>query len=326
MPRTLLFLCVFVLFASISYFPSCKKSEIPSVDDIIFKPRLSEYNIYKGGAGSLVFDSSFVQYELSTALFSDYAEKQRLIKIPVGTKINALDDGLPNFPDGSIIVKTFYYYNNKKDTARGKRIMETRLLIKHVGKWNAATYIWNQDQTDAKLISAGRDIPVNWIDEEGNPRVISYHVPSRIECGMCHQSNKLLTPIGPKIINLNFNISYNGSWANQLTYLQNSGVLTPVNPANFSQLPQWNDTRYSIEQRARAYLDLNCAHCHNSAGFASHSSLKLNYDVSLSDSKIGKHKKAIDILMSRGAMPLIGTTVVDHQGLQLVREYLKTLD
>ncbi|MCP2937417.1 hypothetical protein NK983_32460, partial [Salmonella enterica subsp. enterica serovar Typhimurium] len=83
---------------------------------------------------------------------SDYAEKQRLIKIPVGTKINALDDGLPNFPDGSIIVKTFYYYNNKKDTARGKRIMETRLLIKHVGKWNAATYIWNQDQTDAKLI------------------------------------------------------------------------------------------------------------------------------------------------------------------------------
>jgi hypothetical protein len=30
----------------------------------------------------------------------DYAEKQRLVKLPAGTKLSAVDDKLLDFPDG----------------------------------------------------------------------------------------------------------------------------------------------------------------------------------------------------------------------------------
>ncbi|HET6769565.1 MAG TPA: hypothetical protein VFH08_19295, partial [Chitinophagaceae bacterium] len=235
------------------------------------------------------------------------------------------DDGLPVIPDSTIIVKTFYYYADKRDTSLGKKIIETRLLIKNNGKWNAASYIWNSGQTDATFISAGADVPINWIDESGSPMVIAYHLPSKAECGMCHQSDKNITPIGIKIRNLNFDVVHNNSTINQLHYLQNKGVMATMSPAAFTELPDWKNTSYSIEQRARAYLDVNCGHCHNNSGLASHLSLELTYQTSFSDSRIGDKKQAINILMSKGLMPLIGTTLVDKDGLTLIQNYLQTI-
>lgn len=308
-----------------AYFSSCSQSNISVNGNLAFKSSLSEYNIYTGEAGSLSHRQDYKLYNLATPLFSDYAEKQRLIRLPAGTRLTAVDDGLPVFPDGTIIVKTFYYFRNKADTSLGKKIIETRLLIRHEGKWNAASYIWNSEQTDASLLAAGVEVPVNWINEQGQPQVISYRIPSRIECGMCHRSDKDITPIGPKLRNLNVEIEQNGSRINQLLHLQQQGILTPVDPAAITKLPVWTDAAFSLEQRARAYLEVNCAHCHNDKGFASRSKLRFSFEKSVDDSKIGRHKKAIDVLMSRGAMPLIGTTVVDKQGLQLVQDYLKTL-
>lgn len=39
----------------------------------------------------------------TTGLFTDYAEKQRLIKLPEGYKLTAVSDELPYFPDGTIV-------------------------------------------------------------------------------------------------------------------------------------------------------------------------------------------------------------------------------
>jgi uncharacterized repeat protein (TIGR03806 family) len=318
-------LSIIIAIVGLGYLASCYKSAILSKDNIEFKPRLSDYGIYTGVSGSLVHTDNYKSYELSTPLFSDYAEKQRLIKLPAGTSLTAVTDGLPEFPDNTVIVKTFFYYNNKSDTSKGKKIIETRLLIKSNGKWNAATYMWNKQQTDADLISAGADVPTNWIDETGKPQVIAYHIPNRAECGMCHINDKEITPIGPKIRNLNFDVIRNGVPVNQLQHLQNQGVFASVNPASFTTLPDWKNTSFSLEQRARAYLDVNCGHCHNNNGLASHISLVLTYQTSLTDSKIPNKKKAIEVLMSRGVMPLIGTTVVDKDGFQLIQNYLQSL-
>jgi len=316
---------IIIALISLGYLASCYKMTSGSEDNIKFKPRLADYGIYTGVPGSLAHSESYKRYELSTPLFSDYAEKQRLIRLPVGSSLTAVTDELPKFPDNTIIVKTFFYYNNKTDTSKGKKIIETRLLIKSNDKWNAATYIWNHQQTDANLISAGADVPLNWIDESGNPRVITYHIPNKTECGMCHRNRDEITVIGPKIRNLNFDVVRNGIMKNQLEYLQNVGIFTTVDPASFSRLPDWKNTSFSLEQRARAYLDVNCGHCHNNGGLASHTSLVLTYQTSLTDSRIADKKKAIEELMSNGAMPFIGTTVVDKEGLQLVKSYLQTL-
>lgn len=101
---------------------SCKKTDglIPIENTIELLPKLSDYHIFEGKASDLIPTQEFKLYELSTQLFTDYAEKQRLIKVPKGSFISALDDGLPNFPDGSILVKTFFYYRDKTHPASGK--------------------------------------------------------------------------------------------------------------------------------------------------------------------------------------------------------------
>src|ERR1044072_7412163 len=114
-------------------------------------PRLSDYKIFAGDPAALIPGNGFQLYELATGLFTDYAEKQRLIKLPVGKTIVAVNDGLPQFSD-------------KRDPLKGKRLIETRLLIKLNGQWLAGTYVWNNEQTDAMLESKGANVPVSWID------------------------------------------------------------------------------------------------------------------------------------------------------------------
>jgi uncharacterized repeat protein (TIGR03806 family) len=265
-------------------------------------------------------------YELATELFTDYAKKQRLIKVPQGYTMAGLNGGLPDFPDGTILVKTFYYYNDTRDHARGKKIIETRLEIKSNSTWNVSTYLWNEQQTDATLITTGLNKTINWIDQQGNGKVISYHIPSNRECSTCHNSSGKIIPIGPKLRNLNIEVTRNAAAINQLTHLYNSGILDEVaDPASISVLPDWESGSYPLQERARAYLDVNCSHCHNSSGVAADAKLNLNYETSFGNTNIGDKKNAIVNKMKRGQMPRIGTSIVHEEGLELIRSYINSL-
>jgi uncharacterized repeat protein (TIGR03806 family) len=304
------------------YFQACSK---PGIAQSGFLPKLSDYAIYNGKATDLVPNSGYKLYELSSQLFTDYAEKQRLIKIPANTKITAVDNGLVNFPEGTIIVKTFYYYHDKRDVAKGKRLIETRLLVKTNGVWNAGTYMWNDEQTDATSITSGLNKTVNWIDNSGTGNVISYHIPNNTECGTCHNSNSSMMPIGPKVRNMNFDVVRSNVLLNQLTHLQNEAVLSSVNPATFIAMPNYKDTTLSIEKRARAYLDINCAHCHSDKGFASSREPRFGYEHSLQDSKILDTKARIINKTQTGKMPKMGTSIIDKEGVALIKKYIDGL-
>jgi uncharacterized repeat protein (TIGR03806 family) len=308
---------------------SCEEDGLsPISNNVEMSAKLSDYNIFQGDPSELNPSSDFHLYELATELFTDYAMKQRLIKVPPGYTLTGINGGLPDFPDGTILVKTFFYYNDTRDASKGKKIIETRLEIKSDSKWNVNTYLWNEQQTDAVLITTGLDKTINWIDQQGRGKVISYHIPSNRECATCHHSSGKIIPIGPKLRNLNIEVTRNATAINQLTHLYNSGILDGVaDPAIIPRLPDWQSGSYSLEERGRAYLDVNCAHCHNSNGVASDAKLNLNYETSFGNTNIGDNDKKKEIVnkMKRGQMPRIGTSVVHEEGLELIRSYINSL-
>jgi hypothetical protein len=53
------------------------------------------------------------------------------------------------------MIKIFYYPNDFRNPGKGRRIMETRLLVNEENGWVAYPYVWNDEQTDAAYDVAG---------------------------------------------------------------------------------------------------------------------------------------------------------------------------
>lgn len=316
-----------IFTCSIIAIQSCNKEELKISADqtILTLTNLSEYNIYQGNPTDLIPTSEFKLYELSSQLFTDYAEKQRLIKLPPGTSMEIIDNGLLNFPEGTIIAKTFYYFKDKRNPSLGKKLIETRILEKTNGKWVVGTYIWNDSQSEAHLVTSGYDKIVNWIDSKGSDKVITYHIPNNMECKTCHNISKEIQPIGPKTKNLNFEVIRDSTSINQLDHLFDLGLVNSVSPNSYIQMADYNDDTRTIQERGRAYLDINCAHCHSDKGFASDNRYRMNYETDLNSSKIKEGKVAIKYMLEEGDMPKIGTTLIDKEGVNLIKKYLETL-
>ena len=159
-----------------------------------FPERLSSFGLFKGKMSQLLPSDSTTVLELSSTLFTDYAEKQRLLKLPKGSKLQATGDGLPVFPEGTILAKTFYYTVGQ--TQAEQKIIETRILFKNKGKWNVATYQWNDEQTEAFLRHDGAKVPVTIIKPDGKRKKITYKIATAYDCFDCHRSDNAVVPIG----------------------------------------------------------------------------------------------------------------------------------
>lgn len=318
--------CFSLLLIGIFLLNACEKDGLHGVaNQMEFASKLSEYPIYQGELKDLVPTTDYHQYELGTGLFSDHSEKQRLIKLPAGQKMKAVGEGLPDFPDGTTLVKTFYYWNNAQQTSMGRRVMETRLLMKDAGVWNAAVYLWNEEQTEAYKVESGYTTTVNFIDKQGKGQVLAYHIPSNRECSTCHSGGYEFLPIGPKMRHLNQTIERGTGSINQLDYWQQINLLEPVDPSTFPVTPDWHDTSIDLHARARAYMDVNCGHCHRDKGYSSDRQLFLSYEYNFEESYIEEQKDDIVIRMERNEMPYLGTSVIDEEGLALIKEYVNSL-
>ena len=295
-------------------------------DDYIFKLNLSDYHIFRGKMNNLIPSGGFYSYTLATTLFTDYAEKQRLIWLPPGTKMSRIDDGLLNFPDGSMIVKTFYYPFDERDSLSQLHIVETRLLVKSKGKWNTADYKWTDGQNDAQLFPSGGNKLVTYTDKSGAMRSISYQIPSKKNCATCHNSNDTIVPIGPKVRNMNFEVPAKGKTENQLEAFQKIGILDHFDTHKSASLPQAFNADYSVEDQGRAYLEINCAHCHNPNGRAKGTKLYLSYSLPLYQTNILRDQKRILKKTGNRSMPKIGTTIIHTEGVELIRAYIASIN
>ncbi|HRF82010.1 MAG TPA: hypothetical protein PL070_18190, partial [Flavobacteriales bacterium] len=89
--------------------------------------------------------------------------------MPAGSKATySTDHDLLDFPDGTVLIKTFYYDHVQPADAR--RVIETRLLFKRNGQWEFANYVWNTEQTEASLDMNGSYTPITWLDDNGTQR------------------------------------------------------------------------------------------------------------------------------------------------------------
>lgn len=276
-------LLLFVLPAAIVFqLVSCNMGKGSQVSlDITKEPfkKLSEYNFFAGNINELKPNDRVVPYDLITPLYTDYAFKARFVYMPEGVSTEYDTTQTLQFPVGACLIKNFYYPEDFNKPEGKRRIIETRLLIHRQSGWDNLDYVWNDEQTEAVLDNAGDIKKVSWIHYDGSKREIDYVIPNKNQCKSCHWRNDAsFTPIGPKVRNLNRDYAYATGAENQLAHWAKIGYLKNV-PAENPKLADWKDsTHYSVELRTRAYLDVNCGHCHSPNGPAYTSGLHLNLE------------------------------------------------
>ena len=335
--------------------------------------RLSDWGILVREGGYLALNENVIPYDLNMPLFSDYALKLRTIWVPPGTTISYAEDRELEFPVGTIISKTFHYEKGADWTATdwqvvrvdrsatldqhdrldldNNALLETRLLVRYESGWKGFPYVWNNAQDEAWLEIAGSYKNLRFHDADDE---FVYIVPDTNQCGGCHtpdHSAKELRPIGPKAWQLNRPFEYDGINANQLERWSESGLLVglPEVPPTGARWSHPDD--YSIEELSRAYLDSNCAHCHNAKGAADTSALHLNKDAPL-DRHYGFCKPPVAVGRGSGdrpydiypgrpddsilvfrlqhtdpaiAMPELGRSTVHAEGVALITRWIESM-
>jgi len=347
----LLLLPVWVLFQTFS----CQTKNSGKVAlDITLQPfkKLSEYNFFSGKLNVLQPNEQVIPYDLITPLFTDYAFKARFVFVPEGQSANFDTSQVLQLPVGSCLIKNFYYPEDFNQPEGKRRIIETRLLVHRESGWENLDYIWNDEQTEAFLEVAGAIKTVSWKHYDGTAQTVDYVVPNKNQCKGCHWRNEknAISPIGPKVRNLNKDYGYAEGNMNQLAYWQKVGILTGFTSADASpRLADWADsTNYSVNDRARAYLDMNCAHCHHPNGPAYTTGLHMNVD-NANPENLGVCKSPVaagkatggflcdivpghperSILTYRMAsddpgikMPEVGKVLVHDEGLALITQWI----
>jgi len=350
----------FALFAFISslffiVLPSCKQMPSTIALDVSVKPKeyLSQYNFFIGDIKSLIPNEGLLPYDLISTLFTDYAHKARFVYVPEGLQVTYNDKEALNLPVGGCYIKNFYYPNDFRDESKGRKIIETRLLVHGENGWDAFTYIWNDEQTDAKFEVAGDIKKVSWIHNDGSKREVDYIVPNKNQCKGCHWENNIgIMPIGPKVKNLNREIAYADGTKNQIDKWTELGMLKGApKSTDCAKMANYNDKAESLDLRAKAYLEVNCAHCHRSSGPAYTSGLYVDYYQEnpehrgickspvaagkgtgglLMDVVPGKPDESIMIYRMESddagiKMPEVGRSLVHKEGVALIREWISAM-
>lgn len=316
--------------------------------------QLSDYKLFKGDLSDLEPVEGLLPFDLNTPLFSDYAQKLRMIYIPPGLSATYRESEVLSFPVGSVLVKSFFYENDERNPSSGRRFVETRLLMRQQHGWIAETYVWNEQQTDATLLGTGKSEEVAWIDESGIQQRANYLIPSKNDCKSCHSQNGALIPLGPKARNLNKTYPYVNGEENQLMHWELTGILKdkPLD-SDIPVASVWNNaTTGTLNERARIYLDVNCGNCHNNTGAAKSSGLFLNLEEQR-ELNLGIFKRPVAPGQGSGnlrydivpgypdssivifrmnatepqiRMPELGRTLVHEEGVALIREWIENLE
>lgn len=318
---------------------------------------LDEWHLFEDAPRQLP-SPRVVPYDVISQLYADYATKRRFIYVPEGTKIGYSPTAKWALPVGTILVKTFSYLTDTRDPSKGERLLETRLLIHESGGWAPHTYVWDAAQTTATLKVGGSVIDSQFIDPSGKDRANGYIVPSENDCLSCHGRLGETDTLGGRTRQLDRDNDYGNGPENQIDHLERLGFFdsTPEPAASRVHLVDPSGTA-PLSDRARSYMDGNCAHCHvPGTAQGSSSGLWLDWDSTgptaaknhwgyckdrpsaagggtcglLFDIVPGKPDESILICrvnstLTKEKMPTVGRNLVHTEGVQLLRDWIASI-
>lgn len=299
-------------------------------------------------------------YVINQPLWRDGAGVERFVAVPPGSQLRPQPQGSWQLPDGGVAGLTILLPDRSGDL----RPIETQLIYHEANLWNFYTYAWDADGREAHLVPGeGRQISATHISEiipEGMATRHGWRYQGRAECGICHtqQSSFLLGLTTPQLLRPD-------GEAGSLERLQAAGIVAAAKPLAMAagqhaflprESPSWqalatgSDVSAAdagrLEEAARAYLHVQCAHCHNARNLAGRATLKLEWwlptaDTDLVDvlpvlggfglddarliSSAGADRSVLLYRMASGGlgrMPPVGCETVDRAGLRLVARWI----
>ncbi len=235
--------------------------------------RLSETGVFQAATAGRLDRTQVAAglrgYAVRSPLWSDGAVKSRWLGLPPAAAMRPRAEGPWQFPRGSVFVKHFEMALDEAEPALHTPI-ETRILVAGNRDYYGLTYRWNEEGTDATLVTESENLELRIDTAEGAPRLQSYLLPSPSECRRCHsaESGQVL-----------------GVRAYQLTAPEGSAEAQSADPRR-ALLRTWHeagllgaeprldelsaapalsplsDERASLEHRVRSYWASNCSMCH----------------------------------------------------------------
>jgi uncharacterized repeat protein (TIGR03806 family) len=293
--------------------------------------------------------AALIPYDLIVPFWSDHAAKSRWVSVPDNQKIIFAPTGEWMFPRGTVFVKTFALATNELNPNSLRRL-ETRLLVcDDGGGVYGVTYKWRPDNRDADLLSTNLAETI-LVQTATGMRTQQWYYPSRQDCLTCHTATAGYV-LGVKTRQLNRDLTYpSGITDNELRTWNHLGLfntnLTITEIESFPKLARLDDTRQSLENRARSYLDANCAHCHRPGGTVAY--FDARYDTQLAQQNLVGGRVLIDqridgarvivpndrwrsMLYMRAntteafKMPPLARNTIDEHGMTLLRQWIESL-
>ncbi len=313
-----------------------------------FPRRLSETGLFRSVAQQIPAPG-VVQYTINAQPWADHATSERFVAVPGDVSLER-DGKRWKFPKESVLVKTISI-EMQRGHPESRRRLETQILHLSQGQWNPYTYRWNEQGTDATLLGAsGASLDLEVVDD-GAPKGIrhqTWRLSSRAECQRCH--NKWSGPVlGFNVEQLHTGTADLASDDDQLSHLTDIGLFAEqVPPTDRIKMADPYDPSADCNDRARAYLQVNCAHCHRQHAGGSVISIMHN-DVPLGKTRMiderptqgtfgipaarviapgDPWRSVLFYRMSKlggGRMPHLGSSEADISGLDLMQEWIESL-
>jgi uncharacterized repeat protein (TIGR03806 family) len=327
--------------------------EMPDTDQGAPPLLLSQTGAFKN-MRNLTPADSLIPYDLNVAFYSDRAAKLRWLSVPqdrsaIHSKIKFAATGDWQFPNGTVFVKHFEMGTDETHPDQ-KRRLETRLLVRDAkGGVYGVTYKWRPDHSDADLLASNLTETLQ-IRTSTGVRTQTWYYPSRQDCLTCHSATAGGV-LGLKTRQLNRDFSFpSGVRDNELRAWNHIGLFEPefkeMELTNYARLARADDSTRSLEDRARSYLDANCAYCHRPGGTVAY--FDARYDTPLDRQRLVDGQVLIDEGLDKARviapndvwrsvallrissleglkMPPLARETLDEHGVALLREWIESL-